>query len=179
MYDLHGGIVNKHIINPNIQGRIDIFFNMLRRKLESNRNAAADLADHVGDRRVHRRHAKVRDDGDLLAAQVLQVRTEVALPAVDLRQRVGVPWVVAGHHVGEGYSVQANMMLNDKVVSAMSKAYEGAEGDLAGRETPLAEGHAVAFISEPLAEDLVMIGSASADAVENEAATAVASAKQE
>ena len=28
----------------------------------------------------------------------------------------------AGHHVGDGYSVQANMMLNDKVVPAMAKA---------------------------------------------------------
>ena len=39
----------------------------------------------------------------------------------------------AGHHVGEGYSVQANMMLNDKVVSAMAKAYESTTGDLAER----------------------------------------------
>jgi uncharacterized Ntn-hydrolase superfamily protein len=39
----------------------------------------------------------------------------------------------AGHHVGEGYSVQANMMLNDEVVPAMSKAYESADGDLAAR----------------------------------------------
>jgi uncharacterized Ntn-hydrolase superfamily protein len=39
----------------------------------------------------------------------------------------------AGHHVGEGYSVQANMMLNDKVVPAMSKAYESTKGDLADR----------------------------------------------
>jgi uncharacterized Ntn-hydrolase superfamily protein len=39
----------------------------------------------------------------------------------------------AGHHVGNGYSVQANMMLNDKVVPAMAKAYESAEGDLAER----------------------------------------------
>ena len=39
----------------------------------------------------------------------------------------------AGHHVGEGYGVQANMMLNDKVVPAMSKAYESTEGDLADR----------------------------------------------
>ncbi|MCW8984785.1 MAG: DUF1028 domain-containing protein [Thermoanaerobaculales bacterium] len=39
----------------------------------------------------------------------------------------------AGHHVGEGYSVQANMMLNDKVVPAMSKAFESTEGDLADR----------------------------------------------
>ena len=39
----------------------------------------------------------------------------------------------ADHHVGEGYSVQANMMLNDIVVPAMAKAYEGTEGDLADR----------------------------------------------
>ena len=39
----------------------------------------------------------------------------------------------ASHHVGDGYSVQANMMLSDRVVPAMAKAYEGAGGDLAGR----------------------------------------------
>ena len=39
----------------------------------------------------------------------------------------------AGHHVGDGYSVEANMMLNDKVVPAMAKAYESTEGDLAER----------------------------------------------
>ncbi len=39
----------------------------------------------------------------------------------------------AGHHVGDGYSVQANMMLNDQVVPAMAAAYESAEGDLADR----------------------------------------------
>jgi len=39
----------------------------------------------------------------------------------------------AGHHVGDGYSVQANMMLNDRIVPAMKKAYESAEGDLAER----------------------------------------------
>jgi uncharacterized Ntn-hydrolase superfamily protein len=39
----------------------------------------------------------------------------------------------AGNHVGEGYSVQANMMLNDKVVPAMAEAYETTEGDLADR----------------------------------------------
>ncbi|HSO22942.1 MAG TPA: DUF1028 domain-containing protein, partial [Chondromyces sp.] len=39
----------------------------------------------------------------------------------------------AGHHVGDGYSVQANMMLNDLVVPAMTAAYESAEGDLADR----------------------------------------------
>src|SRR5262245_30498038 len=40
---------------------------------------------------------------------------------------------VAGHHAGAGYSVQANMMLNDRVVPAMAKAYEAAQGPLAAR----------------------------------------------
>jgi uncharacterized Ntn-hydrolase superfamily protein len=39
----------------------------------------------------------------------------------------------AGHHTGDGYSVQANMMLNDQVVPAMRDAYEAAEGGLAER----------------------------------------------
>jgi uncharacterized Ntn-hydrolase superfamily protein len=39
----------------------------------------------------------------------------------------------AGHHVGENYSVQANLMLDDKVWPAMSGAFEAAEGDLAER----------------------------------------------
>jgi len=39
----------------------------------------------------------------------------------------------AGHHVGEGYSVQANMMTNATVVQAMADAFEGASGDLAQR----------------------------------------------
>ncbi len=39
----------------------------------------------------------------------------------------------AGHIVGKNYSVQANMMLNKKVVPAMSKAFEEAEGPLAER----------------------------------------------
>lgn len=39
----------------------------------------------------------------------------------------------AGHIVGKNYSVQANLMLNDKIWPAMSKAYENAKGDLAGR----------------------------------------------
>jgi uncharacterized Ntn-hydrolase superfamily protein len=35
--------------------------------------------------------------------------------------------------VGDGYSVQANMMLNDAVVPAMTEAYETTRGDLAER----------------------------------------------
>ncbi|HKD99594.1 MAG TPA: DUF1028 domain-containing protein [Planctomycetota bacterium] len=38
-----------------------------------------------------------------------------------------------GHQVGEGYSVQANMMENARVVPAMAKAYEAAKGNLAER----------------------------------------------
>jgi uncharacterized Ntn-hydrolase superfamily protein len=40
---------------------------------------------------------------------------------------------MAGHHAGSGYSVQANLMINDTVWPAMSKAFESAEGDLAER----------------------------------------------
>lgn len=40
---------------------------------------------------------------------------------------------MAGHHVGEGYSVQANLMLDEKVWPAMSRAFEATQGDLAGR----------------------------------------------
>ena len=39
----------------------------------------------------------------------------------------------AGQHVGKGYSVQANLMANEKVWPAMAKAFEGATGDLAER----------------------------------------------
>jgi uncharacterized Ntn-hydrolase superfamily protein len=39
----------------------------------------------------------------------------------------------AGHFTGKNYSVQANMMLNDKVVSAMAEAYENSKGPLAER----------------------------------------------
>ncbi len=41
--------------------------------------------------------------------------------------------IAAGHHVGDGYSVQANLMEKDTVWGAMAKAYEAAEGDLAER----------------------------------------------
>ena len=39
----------------------------------------------------------------------------------------------AGHIVGNNYSVQANMMLNDRVWGAMSRAFERFEGPLAER----------------------------------------------
>lgn len=39
----------------------------------------------------------------------------------------------ASHRTGAGYSVQANMMLTDRVPGAMARAYEAAQGDLAER----------------------------------------------
>jgi uncharacterized Ntn-hydrolase superfamily protein len=39
----------------------------------------------------------------------------------------------AGHIVGKNFSVQANLMLNDKVWPAMAQAFESAKGDLADR----------------------------------------------
>ncbi len=39
----------------------------------------------------------------------------------------------AGHQTGKGFSVQANMMVNDQVWPAMASAYESAQGNLAKR----------------------------------------------
>jgi len=39
----------------------------------------------------------------------------------------------AGHHIGEGFSVQANLMANDRVWPAMAAAFRGTKGDLADR----------------------------------------------
>ena len=39
----------------------------------------------------------------------------------------------AGHIIGTNFSVQANLMLNDKVWPAMARAFESAKGDLADR----------------------------------------------
>ena len=39
----------------------------------------------------------------------------------------------AGHRMGDGYTVQANLMLNDEVPDAMAEAFENAEGDLPER----------------------------------------------
>jgi uncharacterized Ntn-hydrolase superfamily protein len=39
----------------------------------------------------------------------------------------------AGHIVGKDYSVQANLMLNDRIWPAMSRAFESTKGDLAER----------------------------------------------
>lgn len=57
---------------------------------------------------------------------------------VDSKGRVGA-WTgsncipEAGHRIGDGYSVQANMMTYPSVVQAMADAFENASGDLAER----------------------------------------------
>lgn len=57
---------------------------------------------------------------------------------VDAQGRVGAHTgenciASAAHHVGQGYSVQANMMENERVVPAMARAFEQARGPLAER----------------------------------------------
>lgn len=46
----------------------------------------------------------------------------------------------AGHFIGSSYSVQANIMANDQVVTTMAQAYEAAEGDFAERLLQALEG---------------------------------------
>jgi uncharacterized Ntn-hydrolase superfamily protein len=72
----------------------------------------------------------------LLAADPGRDVRQVAM--VDAQGRVAVHTgakdiAAAGHHAGKGYSVQANLMLNEKVWPAMSQAFEQSKGDLAER----------------------------------------------
>jgi uncharacterized Ntn-hydrolase superfamily protein len=72
----------------------------------------------------------------LLAADEASETRQVAM--IDAMGRVsahtgGKTIQAAGHRLGKGYSVQANMMLNDRVWPAMAEAFESAAGDLAGR----------------------------------------------
>jgi uncharacterized Ntn-hydrolase superfamily protein len=74
--------------------------------------------------------------GSLLAEDPAASVRQVAF--VDARGRVAahtgdrcIPG--AGHLVGDGYSVQANLMLTDDVPRAMARAYEAATGPLAER----------------------------------------------
>ncbi len=72
----------------------------------------------------------------LVASDEMANRRQVAV--VDAKGQVGA-WTgggciaEAGHQMGEGYSVQANMMTNPTVVQAMAHAYEQTPGDLAAR----------------------------------------------
>lgn len=78
----------------------------------------------------------VRVIAALVASDAGAARRQVAV--VDAQGRAAA-WTgekciaEASHHVGEGYSVQANMMTRPTVVPAMAEAYEHASGDLAAR----------------------------------------------
>ena len=72
----------------------------------------------------------------LIAADAQQNVRQVAI--IDAQGRVAAHTgakaiAAAGHHVGAQYSVQANLMANERVWPAMAEAYETSTGDLADR----------------------------------------------
>ena len=74
--------------------------------------------------------------GELLSADANAAHRQVAI--VDASGRAAahtgsacIPQ--AGHRLGDGFSVQANMMMRGSVCDAMHEAYEGASGDLTQR----------------------------------------------
>lgn len=72
----------------------------------------------------------------LLAADPRQDQRQVAM--VDIHGNVATHTgarciAAAGHRTGNGYSVQANLMLRATVWDAMAETYEGTRGDLAAR----------------------------------------------
>ena len=72
----------------------------------------------------------------LIAADAQQNVRQVAI--IDAQGRVAAHTgakaiAAAGHHVGAQYSVQANLMANERVWPAMAEAYEKSTGDLADR----------------------------------------------
>lgn len=74
--------------------------------------------------------------GELIAADPHEAKRQIAM--VDAKGNVAVHTgrrciECAGHKTGDGYSVQANLMLNDKVPTAMARAYEKTQRDLAER----------------------------------------------
>lgn len=79
----------------------------------------------------------------LLAADERREIRQVAM--VDAQGRVGAHTGTqtipeAGHAIGDGFSVQANLMLNSTVWDAMKSAFERAQGDLADRMLAALEG---------------------------------------
>lgn len=86
---------------------------LLESGLEPERALAAIIA---GDNLPHRRQVAIIDRDGRVAAHT----GEGCIPA-------------AGHRMGDGYSVQANMMLRPTVPDAMAEAFEAASGPLAAR----------------------------------------------
>lgn len=105
-----GAIATQSMTNPNF-GPMGL--KMLRAGVEASRVIQALVASDAGE---SRRQVAVVD---------AQGRAAAHTGSGCIRE--------AGHHIGEGYSVQANMMTRDTVVAAMSKAYESTSGDLAQR----------------------------------------------
>ena len=68
-------------------------------------------------------------DGDREVRQVAMIDAQGRVDAHTGKKNIQA----AGHKVGKEYSVQANLMLDDKVWPAMSEAFEKTEGDLAER----------------------------------------------
>lgn len=68
-------------------------------------------------------------DGEREVRQVAMVDAQGRVAAHTGKKDIAA----AGHHVGKGYSVQANLMANAEVWPAMAKAFEAARGDLADR----------------------------------------------
>ena len=73
--------------------------------------------------------ALVSTDADEAVRQVAMVDVQGRVAAHTGSRAI----FAAGHHMGEGYSVQANMMDKATVWGAMARAYESSEGDLAER----------------------------------------------
>lgn len=73
--------------------------------------------------------ALVTTDADEAVRQVAMVDTEGRVAAHTGARAI----FAAGHHVGESFSTQANMMENATVWDAMARAFETAPGDLADR----------------------------------------------
>nr|MBC7245670.1 DUF1028 domain-containing protein [Chloroflexota bacterium] len=90
----------------------------------------------LGLERMRRGFSAPEALAELLSADEGREMRQVAM--VDAQGRVaahtGTQCIAeAGHEVGEGFSVQANMMANNQVWPAMSHAFRQAQGDLAER----------------------------------------------
>jgi uncharacterized Ntn-hydrolase superfamily protein len=73
--------------------------------------------------------ALVSTDADEAVRQVAMVDADGAVAA----HTGGRAIEAAGHHVGDGFSTQANLMENPTVWDAMARAYQASDGDLAER----------------------------------------------
>lgn len=73
--------------------------------------------------------ALVTTDADEAVRQVAMVDAQGRVAAHTGSRAI----YAAGHHVGDGYSTQANMMENPTVWDAMARAFESTQGDLADR----------------------------------------------